>query len=51
MKRKHWTDKESEKLKEWWESDATVDEILKQFPDRTLTSLQNHAARNRYKRP
>lgn len=51
LKRKTWTKEEIEKLKALWESDATVDEILEEFPDRTLASLQNKCARERFKRP
>lgn len=51
MKQRRWTDEETRRLKALWESEASVDEILAEFPDRTLNSIQNKAVRERFRRP
>jgi len=45
-----WSKDEVEKLKALWESNATTDEILAEFPNRSLASLQNKANRMRFTR-
>jgi len=51
LRTKRWSKEEEEKLEKLWGSELTIDEILAEFPNRTLSAIYLKASRMRLTRP